>query len=214
MVHSGSRSVGVAVGERWRQRARELWPTGVAHPDNGVFTVRGEAAEAYLEAMATAANYAAVNRLLLAELVRLRLRERFGALAAPLVWDGTHNLVCRERGCLVHRKGATPAHAGEPVLIPGSMGQASYLMVGLGSEHWWASASHGAGRALTRQRARGLDHAEAGLAEVECVTLHAERLREEAPAAYKAIDPVVDVQVEAGIVAPVARMRPLLTFKA
>ena len=87
-------------------------------------------------------------------------------------------------------------------------------MVGLGSEPWLASASHGAGRALTRHRARHLDEEAAGLAEVECIALHAERLREEAPAAYKAIDPVIEVQVEAGIVAPVARMRPLLTFKA
>jgi tRNA-splicing ligase RtcB len=214
MVHSGSRSVGVAVGEHWRRRARQLWPAGLAHPQSGVFAVRGEAAEAYLQAMSTAANYAAVNRLLLAELVRLRLRQHFGELAAPLVWDGPHNLVCRERGCLVHRKGATPARWGEPVLIPGSMGQASYLMQGLGSERWWASASHGAGRALTRHRARQLDDDAAGLATVECIALHAERLREEAPAAYKPIDPVIDVQVEAGIVGPVARMRPLLTFKA
>ncbi|MFO7566669.1 MAG: RtcB family protein [Enhygromyxa sp.] len=214
MVHSGSRAVGVAVGEHWRRKARELWPEGLAHPRSGVFTVHGEAARDYLRAMGTAANYAAVNRLLLAELVRLRLRERYGELAAPLIWDGPHNLVSHEHGCHVHRKGATPARLGEPVLIPGSMGQASYLMVGLGSERWLSSASHGAGRALTRHRARQLDERAGGLATVECIALHAERLREEAPAAYKAIDPVIDVQVEAGIVAPVARLRPLLTFKA
>ncbi|MCA9687425.1 MAG: RtcB family protein, partial [Myxococcales bacterium] len=113
----------------------------------------------------------------------------------------------------VHRKGATPAHAGDPVLIPGSMGQPSYLMVGLGNEHWLASASHGAGRALTRHRARQLDDERLGLSTVECIALHRERLREEAPAAYKDIGSVIDVQVEAGIVAPVARLRPLLTFK-
>jgi tRNA-splicing ligase RtcB len=214
MVHSGSRSVGVAVGEHWRQRARELWPEGLAHPRSGVFTVHGEAAREYLRAMSTAANYAAVTRLLLAELVRLRLREHFGELACPLIWDGPHNLVSHERGCMVHRKGATPARLGEPVLIPGSMGQPSFLLVGLGCEQWLHSASHGAGRALTRHRARQLDDEAAGLAQVECIALHAERLREEAPAAYKRIDPVIDVQVEAGIVAPVARLRPLLTFKA
>ncbi|NVB36676.1 RtcB family protein [Pseudenhygromyxa sp. WMMC2535] len=214
MVHSGSRSVGVAVGEHWRQRARELWPEGLAHPRPGVFAIHGDAARSYLEAMSTAANYASVNRLLLAELVRLRLRERYGALEVPLIWDGPHNLISVEAGRNVHRKGATPAHAGEPVLIPGSMGQASFLMVGLGSEQWLASASHGAGRALTRHAARHLDDDALGLAQVECVALHRERLREEAPAAYKAIAPVIDVQVEAGIVAPVARMRPLLTFKA
>lgn len=214
MVHSGSRSIGVAVGDHWSRTARERWPSGVAHPESGVFALQGEAAHSYLEAMSCAANYAAVNRLLLAELVRLRLRECFGELAAPLVWDGPHNLISREQGLLVHRKGATPAHVGQPVLIPGSMGQASFLMVGLGSEAWLSSASHGAGRELSRARARSLPEHELGLAEVECITLHRERLREEAPAAYKAIAPVIEVQVEAGIVAPVARLRPLLTFKA
>lgn len=214
MVHSGSRSVGVAIGDHWSRLARGQWPVGLAHPESGVFTLQGEAAHSYLEAMSCAANYAAVNRLLLAELVRLRLRECFGELAAPLVWDGSHNLVSREQGLLVHRKGATPAHAGQPVLIPGSMGQASYLMVGLGNDAWLRSASHGAGRELSRARARSMPEQDLGLAEVECITLHRERLREEAPAAYKAITPVIDVQVEAGIVAPVARLRPLLTFKA
>ncbi|MFV8749468.1 RtcB family protein [Nannocystaceae bacterium ST9] len=214
MVHSGSRSIGVSVGEHWRRAARERWPVGVPHPESGVFALRGEAAHSYLEAMSCAANYGAVNRLLLAELVRLRLRERFGELEAPLIWDGPHNLISREQGLLVHRKGATPAHVGQPVLIPGSMGQPSFLMIGLGSEPWLSSASHGAGRDLSRARARSLPESELGLAEVECITLHRERLREEAPAAYKAIAPVIDVQVEAGIVAPVARLRPLLTFKA
>ncbi len=197
-------------------RARELWPLDSPHPETGIFALHGDAAHSYLSAMNTAANYAAVNRLLLAELVRDRLRETFGReLEIPLVFDVPHNIVGIEDGSFVHRKGATPAHAGQPVLIPGSMGQPSYLMVGQGNERFTRSASHGAGRKLTRGRMhhmakRGED---LGLAEVACITLKAERVIQEAPAAYKNIDAVIDVQVEAGIARPVARLRPVMTFK-
>ena len=117
---------------------------------------------------------------------------------------------------LIHRKGATPAHAGQPVLIPGSMGHSSYLCVGLGSDDHLQSASHGAGRALTRHQMHRLASSgdDLGLACVDCITLKEERKIHQAPAAYKPIGDVIDVQVRAGIVAPVARMRPLLTFKA
>ncbi len=217
MVHSGSRLAGVAIGNAWMQRARQEWPKGTAHPETGIFPLYGALVEPYLEAMNSASNYASVNRLLLAELVRLRLREVFGAhRESPLLFDVPHNVVLKERGLLVHRKGATPAHAGQPVLIPGSMGQSSYLMKGLGSEKFLSSASHGAGRAKTRYAmrcasARGED---LGLDAVECITRKEERLIQEAPAAYKAITPVIEVQAEVGIVSKVARMRPLLTFKA
>lgn len=96
------------------------------------------------------------------------------------------------------------------------MGHPSFLMCGLGNERYLSSASHGAGRSKTRyemrQRQRNGD--DLGLHGVECITLKEERLIQEAPAAYKPIQPVVDVQAEVGIVAPVARLRPVLTFKA
>lgn len=219
MVHSGSRMVGVHVGGQWNNRAKELWPDGMPHPASGIYPLHGDAAAEYLVAMNTAANYASVNRLLLGELVRLRMREVFGEdLAIPLVFDVPHNIVLREGDRYIHRKGATPAHAGQPVLIPGSMGHPSFLMTGLGNERFLSSASHGAGRAETRfamgKRASTSDLAALGLEGVECITLKKERLIQEAPAAYKPIQPVIDIQAEAGIVAPVARLRPLLTFKA
>lgn len=172
--------------------------------------------------MNSASNYASVNRLLLAELVRMRMREVFGdKVQAPLLFDLPHNIVLREsfgdkRGLLVHRKGATPAHLDQPVLIPGSMGHPSFLMRGLGNQRFLCSASHGAGRAVTRHEMKGKSRSgeDLGLSGVECITLKAERLIQEAPAAYKPIQPVVAVQSEVGIVAPVARMRPILTFKA
>lgn len=214
MIHTGSRGVGRHVGNAWIDKARRRWPVGVRHPETGIFALHGADAVEYLGAVHTAANYGFVNRLLLAELVRLRLREVYRTdLEAPLVFDVPHNIVLREGDRFVHRKGATPAHAGQPVLIPGSMGHASYLAVGLGSPLTLSSASHGAGRALSRFDVARRSHDALGLEGVECITLKAERLIEEAPAAYKPITPVVDVQARAGVVARVARLRPLLTFK-
>jgi tRNA-splicing ligase RtcB len=217
MIHSGSRRVGGFIGGEWMERARERWPAGINHPGSGIFALHGSDASEYVTALRTAANYANVNRLLLAEMVRDRTREVYGReLEMPLVFDVPHNTVTREGDSYVHRKGATPAHAGQPVLIPGSMGQSSYLMVGLGNQAFLSSASHGAGRARTRgdMRKSAARGEELGLMGVECITLQEERMIEEAPAAYKAIDPVVSVQADVGIVRPVARMRPLLTFKA
>ena len=222
MAHSGSRRVGIIVGQSWMQAAKDRWPVGVAHPD--IFSLHGEAAASYVRAMNTAANYAAVNRLLLVEMVRDRLRQCFPGLELPLVFDAPHNIVTevspqramgQEGRLYIHRKGATPARFGQPVLIPGSMDQASYLMVGLGSERFLQSASHGAGRKLSRRDMHRLDKtgADLGLDSIECVTLKSERLVQEAPAAYKEIGSVVQVQADAGIATPVARLRPLLTFK-
>jgi tRNA-splicing ligase RtcB len=217
MIHSGSRALGAFIGREWMERARAAWPKDTRHPVSGIFTLHGEDAERYMTALRTASNYANVNRLLLAEIVRDRTREVFGRdVEMPLVFDVPHNTVTREGDRYVHRKGATPAYAGQPVLIPGSMGQSSYLLAGLGHDGFLQSASHGAGRArprgdMRKSEARGDD---IGLAGIECIALRRERMIEEAPAAYKDVDPVVAIQAEVGIARPVAKMRPLLTFKA
>lgn len=215
MVHSGSRSVGRHIGRQWMRHAMDAWPADQRRP--AITPLHGDLARRYVAAMRCAANYASVNRMLIAELVRQSMRAVFGAdLAAPLVSDAPHNLVFEEDGMLIHRKGATPAHAGQPVLIPGSMGHSSYLCVGLGSAEHLSSASHGAGRALTRGQMHRLarEGGDLGLGCVDCVTLREERKVQEAPAAYKAIGEVIRVQEEAGIIQAVARMRPLVTFKA
>lgn len=223
LVHSGSRGVGLAIGGRWVEKARLAWPAGAPYPASGIFPLSWAATPAlchdYLRAEATAANYAFVNRALLAELVRLRFRELMGDLELPLVADIPHNLTFREDGAYVSRKGACPAHEGQVVLIPGSMGTASYVCLGRGSDRFLASASHGAGRATSRgqmgRSVRDRDHEAAlGLVGVECVTLREERRVEEAPAAYKPIAPIIDEQVVAGSISEVARLRPLVTFKA
>ena len=219
MIHSGSRDVGRHVGFTWRERTRAAWPRGAPLPPSGILPLADpEQVRAYLQAEATAANYAFLNRLLLAELLRHTLRELFGEVEAPLVYDVPHNLTLPWEGGWLARKGACPAEAEQPVIIPGSMGAPSFLMVGKGSAEALASASHGAGRARSRFSLSrgGADQREEalGLTGVDCIALRAERRIEEAPAAYKPIGPVVASQVEAGIVGEVARLAPLMTFKA
>jgi tRNA-splicing ligase RtcB (3'-phosphate/5'-hydroxy nucleic acid ligase) len=221
-IHSGSRNVGKYIGGMWRDRALALWNQGLKYPDSRLFplssTAHPEAVSDYLQAEATAANYAFVNRLLLAELLRLRLRQVYGEVEAPLVYDLPHNITLPEGKGWITRKGACPAHAGQPVIIPGSMGAPSYLLVGLGNADWCCSASHGAGQSRSRfdlsRKGNQESEAELGLNGVDCITLRAERRIEEAPAAYKPITSVIDVQVQAGLVQVVARMQPILTFKA
>jgi tRNA-splicing ligase RtcB len=222
MVHSGSRHVGKYIGGMWRDRAQQAWPQGIKYPTSRLFPLSTQAnpdlVQDYLQAQATAANYGFLNRLLLAELLRLRLRQVYGDLEAPLIYDLPHNIVLPAGENWVTRKGACPAYFGQPVIIPGSMGAFSYLLVGEGHPNFCSSASHGAGRwrsrfDMTRQGAQ-TTAAELGLTGVDCITLRAERRIEEAPAAYKPITPVIDSQVAAGMVRVVARLQPILTFKA
>lgn len=260
MIHSGSRNVGKYIGGMWRDRTREAWPKHLKYPESGLFPLSVEDTPQlvadYLQAEATAANYGFVNRLLLAELLRLRLRQVYGNLEAPLVYDLPHNLTLKkdEFGRMkqperdgfkfpefptpsltqnlinpssftpgpstrwVTRKGACPADFGQPAIVPGSMGAPSYLLVGKGNSRFLCSASHGAGRAISRFELsrQGADKTEAalGLIGVDCITLREERRIEEAPAAYKPIGPVIDAQVQAQMVGVVARFQPVLTFKA
>ena len=98
------------------------------------------------------------------------------------------------------------------------MGAPSYLLKGLGNERFLSSASHGAGRAKSRfamsRKGACRDEDSLGLAGVDCITLREERRIEEAPAAYKPIRSVIDAQVNAKMVEIVARLQPVLTFKA
>ncbi len=146
------------------------------------------------------------------------MREVYGDVEAPLVYDLPHNITLAEGQGWVTRKGASPAHAGQAVIIPGSMGAYSYLMVGKGNPAFCNSAAHGAGRIRSRfDLSRGgasESEAELGLTGVDCITLREERRIEEAPVAYKPIQSVIDVQVEAEMVSVVARLSPILTFKA
>lgn len=220
MIHSGSRNLGKHIGGLWKRKAKERWPAGYRFPEGDMFSLSANEhghnhAVEYLEAEATAANYGWLNRMLLAELVRDRIRQ-FWDVDAPLIYDIPHNITLMEEGAWVVRKGACPAHEFMPVIIPGSMGASSFLLEGLGNMEWLCTASHGAGRSKTRfSMGRGHKDEEAlGLTGVTCITLREERRIEEAPSAYKPIQPVIDAQVKEGIVRVVAEMSPVLTFKA
>lgn len=214
MIHSGSRDMGFHVGGAWMTRARSEWPAGVQHPESGLFRLACPLAHEYLEAMGVAARYAWANRVVLAELFRNDLEAQVGASSSRLVVDIPHNVVLTEHGMNIHRKGATPAHAGDLALIPGSMGDMSYLATGLGHADWLWSCSHGAGRRMRRQEVRALKGAPAADQTWQCVTLREERRIEEAPQAYKPIGPVIDAQEQAGLIRAAVRLRPWVTFKA
>lgn len=219
MIHSGSRLVGKHIGGRWREKAKSAWPKDHTYPESGLFSIQEpEMIEDYLQAEATASNYGFVNRLWLAELLRLRLREVYGDIEAPLVCDLPHNITLKEQGGWVTRKGACPANAGQPLIIPGSMGTSSYLLTGKGNPDFLHSASHGAGRirsrfSLSRKGANETEES-LGLTGVDCISLKEERRIEEAPVAYKPIRPVIDVQVAENMIDVVAELKPILTFKA
>lgn len=160
-------------------------------------------------------------------------------MSSRLVYDAPHNLVFRDEDVCLHRKGATPAHGpsgddwlGKPAIIPGSMGAASYLLAGEGHEGALESACHGAGRALSRGRAAHvsrdvfaretarlrivgpIDPRSPALARRrDILEKYEARVMEEAPYAYKAVEPVVDSVADAGIARKVARLFPLCTVK-
>jgi tRNA-splicing ligase RtcB len=248
MLHTGSRGVGHQTCTDHLRLIDRLAPAlGIRVPDRQLACLpveRGEA-RAYLGAMAAAANFALANRHVLADGVRRAFAEVLGrpvaSLGMDLVYDVAHNLARleehqvdgRRRTLCVHRKGATralgPGHpelperyrsTGQPVVNPGSMGAFSYLLAGDGraEARAFASTCHGAGRAMSRTRARKLM---AGpelrrRLEAEGVVLAAANwklLSEEAPYAYKDATEVVDTCERVGLSRVVARLRPAGVLK-
>lgn len=213
MIHTGSRDVGFYVGRRWMDLARSEWPRGIKHPEHGLYGLSGPLADSYLQAMGVAARYAWFNRMALGELVRKELSSFANDDTSRLVVDVPHNVVMREGELNVHRKGSTPAHADQWALIPGSMGDYSFLVKGLGNADWINSCSHGAGRQIRRQETRRMKQ-ELIESTWQCVTLREERLIEEAPSAYKPVGAVLQAQEEAGLIRASVRLKPWVTFKA
>jgi tRNA-splicing ligase RtcB (3'-phosphate/5'-hydroxy nucleic acid ligase) len=194
--------------------------------------------QAYFHAMAAAANFAWCNRQIIAHAVREAWRRTLGPDGdLSVVYDVAHNIAKLEEHqgvlCIVHRKGATRAfgpdardlperyrEAGQPVFIPGSMGTASYVLAGTEAamRESFGSTCHGAGRQLSRRKAKErIDYnrlrralEEAG---IEIRAGSAKGLIEEAPEAYKDVDQVVEVMATTGIVAKVARLRPIAIIK-
>jgi tRNA-splicing ligase RtcB len=243
MIHSGSRGLGHQVcSDHVRVMASSLRTYGIELPDAQLACapVRSPEGEAYLGAMHAAANYGRANRQLLTHATREAFRAALGRDDLDLVWDVSHNLARLEwhtvtgqrRLLCVHRKGATralpPGHGdlppdlapyGQPVLVPGSMGTASYVLAGVEGGGAFHSTCHGAGRTMSRHAARRRIRGEVLRRELEAqgigVRSHSMRaLAEEAPASYKDVDEVVATCERAGLARRVARLRPIGVIKA
>ena len=137
-----------------------------------------------------------------------------------IIYDVAHNIAKIENDLVIHRKGASRSFPGQPVLIPGSMGTGSYVLVGLegAMTQSFGSSCHGAGRRMSRSKAkrtiRGSELKEQ--LEARGIAISAgsmSGLAEEAPEAYKNVDEVVEVVHQAGIAKRVARLRPVAVVK-
>jgi tRNA-splicing ligase RtcB (3'-phosphate/5'-hydroxy nucleic acid ligase) len=242
MIHCGSRGLGHQVcSDHVRTMAGAMAGHGIRVPDAQLACapVTSEEGRAYLGALAAAANFARANRQVLTEATRDAFGRNTGTRDLDLVYDVSHNLAKlerhtvdgRDRNLCVHRKGATRAFApgaddlpedlhavGQPVLVPGSMGTSSWVMVGDG-HHAFSSTAHGAGRVMSRTQARAQGGGGARLRDAladQGIEVRAGSLRalpEEAPEAYKDVDEVVRVCEEAGLSRRVARLRPLGVVK-
>ena len=248
LIHSGSRGLGYQVCDDNLRALREAPAKyGIALPDRQLVCAPIESPEgaAYLGAMRAAANYAFCNRQLLMWQVREVFARIFGkpweALGMTLLYDVAHNMAKLEdhlvagvkKPVCVHRKGATRAfpaghhdiparyrEVGQPVIIPGDMGRASWVLVGgpRSLERSFGTTCHGAGRCLSRtaatKAAKGRDiRRELERAGVIARSRSRGGLAEEQPAAYKDVDVVVDVVHRAGLSLKVARLTPLGVIK-
>lgn len=242
MIHSGSRGLGHQVcTDHVRLMEPAMARYGIAVPDRQLacVPVRSPEGAAYLAAMAAAANFGRANRQLLAVAARRAFARAVGTDRLDLLYDVSHNLAKVERhlvdGVLrelcVHRKGATlalpaghpdlPADlaaVGQPVLVPGSMGTASYVLVGEPTGEAFHSTCHGAGRTMSRTAARTRVSGQAlrrqlAASGIEVRAGSGRGLAEEAPFAYKDVDAVVAAVERAGLARRVARLVPVGVVK-
>jgi tRNA-splicing ligase RtcB len=213
LIHTGSRDVGQSVGSRHATWARQAWLDARQSAPEGIFTLQGAEAKAYLAAQWAAARYAWLNRMVLQEMARQALSKALGSeVGAHAIADCSHNVALIENGMVIHRKGACRACAGDTCLIPGSMGDYSFVATGLGLPEALSSCSHGAGRS----RRRGAASRAKGESKLPFIieTQHGRRASEEAPWNYMDVERGVEAQQEAGLIELCARMAPIATFKA
>jgi len=253
MVHTGSVSIGHLSGGLCREAVREIYPKSLRHPANGIFVLPEseryrEQADRCWDSLHNAANFAFANRMFLAIIAMAGLRRVCGDADFSLLYDAPHNFLWKETvdgvEMNIHRKGACPARGfaamtgtpfeyyGEPVLVPGSMGASSFILAGQGNAESLWSASHGAGRSLSRGDAlRGHDEEFRRFMEEfrvitpvdlrrqdiklrrDIVEKKLEEVKQEAPYAYKGIGPIIQTLTAAGIARPVVELTPLMTIK-
>jgi tRNA-splicing ligase RtcB len=248
MIHTGSRGLGYQIcDDSIREMIKASAKYGISLPDRQLCCAPIEADEGqrYLSAMAGAANYAFANRQMITHWVRETFEGVFrtsqSKLGLSLVYDVCHNIAKIEKHMVnnrvtevcVHRKGATrsfppgnPAvpsryrSVGQPVLIPGDMGRASYVLCGTekAMEETFGSTCHGAGRVMSRSQAIKASKGRSIYKEMETRGIYVkaasrETLAEEAPEAYKDVSKVVNVVHNAGISRLVAKIVPLGSIK-
>lgn len=234
MIHSGSRGLGYQVSDEFWKRSKKAMPEfGIRIPDAQLspLPVRSSLGREYLGAMRAAANYAFANRQILMHLVRKVFCEFFNgtadSLGLKLVYDVAHNIAKEElystpegkKSLLVHRKGATRAFPDQPVIIPGDMGTASYLLAGTPeAEKSYFTVCHGAGRVLSRTAAKNRVNVARLVAQLREKGIEVRGgskagLAEEAPEAYKDIEQVVEAVVVNGLARKIARLRPICVVK-
>ena len=241
MIHCGSRGLGHQVASDYIKLMEDKygWPEQDRELVNA--PIKSELGKKYFSAMACAANFAFANKQLITHWVRETMKRIFPEFKAEVVYDVCHNIAKfekhvvdgNEREILVCRKGATRSFGagrielpsdyrkiGQPVIIPGSMGTSSYVLVGTekAEELSWGSTAHGAGRISSRSAAlrnfRGEDiKRELNEKGIEVVSGSWKGLAEEAPQVYKDIDEVVRVSDKVGIGKLVARVKPVAVMK-
>lgn len=240
MIHCGSRGFGHQVATDFIRKMLEAMPKyGIVLPDNQLACAPIDSSEGknYFAAMSAAANFAWANRQLITWECRRAWEKIFGEsqsangnslidsrLALSVVYDVAHNIAKYEEydgvKVVVHRKGATRAFPGQPVLIPGSMGTASYVLVGSGGSlaQSFGSSCHGAGRVMSRTKAKKIVRGSDLKDELEKkgITIRAgsmSGLAEEAPIAYKDVEEVIEVVHQVGLAKKVARLKPVGVIK-
>jgi tRNA-splicing ligase RtcB len=243
-MHCGSRGLGHQIGTEFLKRMVEAAAEyGLHLPDRELACapINSPVAQQYLGAMRAAINCAFANRQILTHLVRETFAEFFPGLSMRLLYDVSHN-TCKveqhaiegqQKRLFVHRKGATrafgPGHpalppelaaVGQPVLIGGTMGTASYVLVGTGenTQRSFGSSCHGAGRAMSRHQAlrqyRGREVIDELAGRGVIVRSPSSRgVAEEAPGAYKDVTEVIEAADRAGLSKEVARLEPLICIK-
>lgn len=246
LIHTGSRGLGHQIATDYiREMVKAMPKYGISVPDRQLACVPFSSPEgkSYFNAMCAGANFAWANRQLITWEVRRAWEIEFGKETGflSILYDVAHNIAKVEehdidgkiKKVIVHRKGATrafgPHHpevpsaykdVGQPVLIPGSMGTASYVLAGTkgGMKESFGSTCHGAGRRMSRKQALKEVQGHKLREELEKQGIHiqagsARGLAEEAPIAYKDVNDVVNVVHDTGIAKKVARLRPIVVVK-
>lgn len=228
MIHCGSRGLGHQVASDYIRLMDERY----GHPDFDRELVnapiKSELGEKYFSAMNCAANFAFANKQVISHNVIEQLKHYFPDVKVNVVYEVCHNIAKKEKHIidgkekevLVMRKGATRAFPGQPVLIPGSMGTSSYVLVGTSKamELSFGSTAHGAGRVESRSKATRELKGEDVKKDLNKIGIDVEAgslkgLAEEAPSAYKDIDEVVRVSDSVGIGKLVAKLKPIAVMK-